>query len=1004
MIHPTEEVVAAQRMSNFSFIEFSFGETAACPFPTLTAAFYHQVLLHPRSIAVRDLSNGAPRDWTYHELAKHAQALAARLQGMGIRQGQRVPLIVKRGVEMLIGIWAILSCGAQYVPLDGGVVPDSTIEQVVEQCGGHLIVGLSITEHRTRDTFPNSRLVLIDDFMKAEANHPTEKWIDLATPESGCYVIYTSGTTGKPKGIDVTHSNVTNLVCLGPGNLGISKGTRVGQVLNISFDMAAWEIFACLCNGGTLVVRGSQWEPTIRQLDVLICTPTILAKYHPTTYPKIKVAATAGEPTSQDLADLWATYATYWNCCGPTETTIVNTMSKHEPGDSVSIGVPTPNNSIYILNSAGVPVSVGEPGMIWAGGRGVSRGYVGLEEKTRQCYVPDPFANDGSNMYCTGDLGQWRKDGSIEILGRSDDQVKVKASSPGFRVELDGIATSLASAPGVSRATTLLVDGDIYGFVVPEQPGSKAILEHVSKLQPYYAVPAAIISMAEFPTTANGKIDKKLLRELAGQRQTSEVQRPDTAVTLIGGTPGMPIAAFGEKDLEKRPQTSSTLRSSLTLDLTQELPAKKLPKPARGLRYRILIIYRLLFSLVGLLNVGALVAVVLLPLGAEWLGTLTAANLVLAVLIRQDLVINTLYTIFCSLPKAAPLWLRTSCAKIYHLGGVHSSAGVCATLWLISSTVASTISYIQRRNVTDTMASLTVSWLLCILLSAMVLSAYPSFRKHYHNVFENFHRFFGWTALSLFWVRIFLSIDRSKPRSRELGAALLVSPQFWIIIAATLSIASSWLFLRKVSVDADPLSNHAMVLYFRYTQPVNGSFTRVSTRPLFEWHSFATIPNPKTNKDRGFSLIMSNAGDWTKAQIEKPPSKLWVRGLPTCGVMRIATLFNRIVVIATGSGIGPLLGHISNPSCATQLIWSTPNPEELFGQQILDTIYESIPDAIIHNTKKSGRPNLVQMGYNLAKSFGAEAVIIIANEKITKKVVYGIETRGIAAYGAIWDS
>lgn len=131
------------------------------------------------------------------------------------------------------------------------------------------------------------------------------------------------------------------------------------------------------------------------QLDVLICTPTILSKFQPAQHPKIKVVATAGEPTSQALADLWATHATYWNCCGPTETTIVNTMSRHVAGVPVSIGRPTPNNSVYIVDDAGEPVPVGVPGVMWAGGHGVSRGYIGLASKTGESYLHDPFVDDG---------------------------------------------------------------------------------------------------------------------------------------------------------------------------------------------------------------------------------------------------------------------------------------------------------------------------------------------------------------------------------------------------------------------------------------------------------------------------------------------------------------------------------------------------------------------------------------------------------------------------------
>ncbi|KAG5980431.1 hypothetical protein E4U55_004032 [Claviceps digitariae] len=984
--------------------DFTHGEASYCPFPTITSAFYHHATSIPSVKAVRDFSNGIPaRELTYRELAVQAQFLAARLRVLGVGPQQRIPLIVKRGTEMIIGIMAILSCGAQYVPLDGGVVPDSTIKHVAEQCGGHIVLCISSTERRLKTLLPTMTPIVIEQgAIPDQSLNSPEAWINLASPDTGCYVIYTSGTTGKPKGVDVTHKNVANLVCLSPGGLGVQPGMCVGQVLNISFDMAAWEIFSCLCNGGTLVVRGASWEPTLNEIDVLVCTPTILSRYHPKLYPKIKIVATAGEPTSQDLADLWATHATYWNCCGPTETTIVNTMSKHVVGEPISIGRPTPNNSVYILDKDGRTVPVGVAGVMWAGGHGVTRGYVGLESKTKETYIPDPFANDGSFMYCTGDLGQWREDGNIDILGRVDDQVKVK----GFRVELDGVSSSLASAPGVTRATALLVEGEIHGFTVPLGPDVETVLAHINKLQPYYAIPSKIHQLSAFPTTANGKIDKKCLRELAVAAERKASFEKECR-------PSSPASSDQITLAESRRSVSSS--STLTvveekLDLDKDIPEKKLPKHLRGVRHRIAIVYRFLFSLVGLLNIGALIALLLVHpgtgTGSEWLATLTAANLVLAVLIRQDAVINMLYTITCSAPKTAPLWLRKRLAKIYHLGGVHSGAGICATAWLLGSTFRSTIAYAENKT-NDSLATLVISWMLCVLCCGLVAFAWPTFRKKYHNQFERIHRFVGWTILAMFWVRTILSVRDVTAVGDDFGLALVKTPGFWMLGVATCSIASSWFWLRKVPVNAVPLSDHAIVLSFDYTVPVNGTFTRISNRPLLEWHSFATIPIPQPSSfaDKpGYSLVVSNAGDWTSECIRNPPTSLWVRGLPTCGVMRIATLFNRIVVIATGSGIGPLLGHIGQPSCPTQLIWSTSSPEKTFGKQVLNTIYETIPDAVIHDTKQKGRPDLVKMGYNLAKDFGAEAVVIIANEKITKKVVYGLETRGVAAYGAIWDS
>ncbi|KJZ68650.1 hypothetical protein HIM_11956 [Hirsutella minnesotensis 3608] len=459
-----------------------------------------------------------------------------------------------------------------------------------------------------------------------------------------------------------------------------------------------------------------------------------------------------------------------------------------------------------------------------------------------------------------------------------------------------------------------------------------------------------------------------------------------------------------------RSSSSLTLQTSNDekVDHCRKIPDKQWAQPCRGFRFRILIVYRFLFSLVGLFNIGILVAVLLVNTGSEWLGTITAANLVVAIVIRQDTAINALYKIFCSAPKSLPVGIRRYCAKIYHLGGVHSAAGFCATLWLVESTLRSTILRAQNRA-PESLATLVISWLLSALCCVIVTFAYPAFRRRYHNTFEWLHRFLGWTTLALFWVRTVLSAYDSSSSDYHLGQALVRSPGLWMLVIATLSVASSWFFLRRVPVEVMPMSDHAVMLNFNYTQmmPPKGSFQRVSTRPLLEWHSFATYPQPKANglaSSRGYSMLISNAGDWTKACIQKPPSHLWVRGIPVCGVMHITHLFRRVVFIATGSGIAPMLGFISSPSCPTQLIWSTPDPEKTFGKPVLDVIHRTIPNATIHDTRLKGRPDLVTMGYNLAHDFGAEAVMVIANEKVTKKVVYGLETRGITAYGAIWDS
>ncbi|KAF6794667.1 nonribosomal peptide synthetase 12 [Colletotrichum sojae] len=996
-------------------LSFTNGQRIKPTFSTVTSAFYHHASTQPDVPAARDLSAPLAREMTYGELAGRASRLSRRLTSLGVKHGDRVPLVVKRGVDMLVGIIAVLSCGAQYVPLDGGVVPDSTLRFVLGQAGGGRVLCLKSTKHRFEKLGCECDVLIIDDEDGKTDAEDGEilPYQDLAEADHGCYVIYTSGTTGTPKGVDVTHKNVTNLVCLSPGNLGISTGTKVSQVLNISFDMAAWEMLGCLCNGGTLVLRGSKWEPCLREVsrlaskaEVLICTPSILAKYDPREYSNIKVAATAGEPSSQRLADLWATHAKYYNCCGPTETTIVNTMHLHQPGHTLTIGKPTPNNTVYILDNEGKPVGVGEAGVMWAGGHGISRGYISLPEKTAERYQLDPFSNDGTMMYNTGDLGRWRQDGSIGILGRVDDQIKIK----GFRVELDGVTASLNSCPVVSRATALLIGTEIHGFVAPKDSDIDTIQVHIRARQPYYAIPTKFHFLDALPLTANGKVDKRALTAMAAEEVTEKKPVADVTVIETGSKESLATSSQQSTPIDEKSQSSASSFTEIDekLDLDREIPGKALARPYRGLVHRIAIVYRRLLTIVGLFNIAAVVALLLTGFKRDWLSTLTAIDLVVAVLARQDFVINALYALTCNVPNSWPLAVRKRCAKIYHFGGVHSGAAISAGAWLLASNISDEVCLLTEcpgwgyRST----ASKVVSWILTGLFTVTVALAYPTFRKQHHDLFERAHRFVGWTMLGLFWVQVVLAADDGRAPGTSLGEACARTPGFWLLAVATLSIASSWFFLRKVPVEAEVLSNHAVRLHFGYTVPVNGSFVRLSHRPLLEWHSFATIPAPEAvgGRPKGFSLVVSNAGDWTRNCIDRAPTSMYVRGVSVCGVMRIATCFNRIVVIATGSGIGPLLGHIQAPSCPTQLIWSTPRPEETFGKELLDTIKEKIPNAVIHDTKVSGRPDLVKMGYNLVNSFGAEAVIIIANEKITKKVVYGLETRGVPAYGAIWDS
>jgi NAD(P)H-flavin reductase len=180
---------------------------------------------------------------------------------------------------------------------------------------------------------------------------------------------------------------------------------------------------------------------------------------------------------------------------------------------------------------------------------------------------------------------------------------------------------------------------------------------------------------------------------------------------------------------------------------------------------------------------------------------------------------------------------------------------------------------------------------------------------------------------------------------------------------------------------------------------------KVSTKPLLEWHAFATIPDEGGNgKINGFSVVVSNAGDWTKEIIMSPPTKLWVRGDPLYNLLYTSNLFKRIVVVATGSGIGPCLSLLYANVTPCRVLWSTSQPGTTYGPKIMNSVLKADSEAIVWNTRTLGRPDMVLLTYQLVLESSAEAVFIISNPKVTRKVVYSMETRGIPAYGAIFDS
>lgn len=451
---------------------------------------------------------------TYSQLSCQSNKLASLLQENGVTNGSSVCLFLKRGIPMIVGINAVLKVGANYVPQHVGVAPSKQLQFVASATQTEVVLTVSSVLGLLPKFGKHVKVIEIDKVMITS----TTDFKTFFGPHREicssdcCYIIFTSGTTGQPKGVKVTHGNLANVLLTDAMDLGIKPGMKVSQILSIAFDMGAWEILGTLTKGATLVIRGRDIAAAIKHVDVVISTPSVLSKIDATENTHVRTVAVAGEPCPKSLANTWAKFATFFNSCGPTEVTIVNTAKKIVAGGFLNIGRPLANNTVYVLDPASkTPCKIGQVGEMWAGGRCVTDGYLNNKALTLEKYVHDPFiqVSDGNKMlmYNTGDLGRWNDNGELEHFGRADDQVKVR----GFRVELDGICAAIEELCEVEQAVVLKIQTGLVAWVSPQTTDFDPIRNHIKSRLPYYCVPDQIFSAATLPMTGNGKIDKRKL-------------------------------------------------------------------------------------------------------------------------------------------------------------------------------------------------------------------------------------------------------------------------------------------------------------------------------------------------------------------------------------------------------------------------------------------------------------------------------------------------------------
>ncbi len=481
----------------------------------------------PDAEALVSASDGVERSLTYAELNRRANRVAHVLLARGVEPGGLVGLCVERTPDMVTALLGILKTGAAYVPLDPSF-PSDRLAYMVEDARLSLIV----TERGLEGRLPaGAKKLSLDEEREGLAGALATRPEVAVSPESLMYVIYTSGSTGRPKGVEIEHRSVVNFLSSMAVEPGMREGERLLAVTTLSFDIAVLEIVFPLTVGGTVVLapredasEGDRLAALVERVrpDAMQATPAtwrmlLLAGWKGDG--KIRILC-GGEALTRELADaLLDRGSELWNLYGPTETTVWSTIARIERERPITIGRPIGSTRVYVLDRNRQPVPIGVAGELYIGGTGLARGYLNRAELTAERFVADPFAAEGgARMYRTGDLARWRKDGSLECLGRTDQQVKVR----GFRIELGEIEAVIGESAQVHMAAAVVRE---------DQPGDKRIVayyaaklgasidaselkEELSRRLPSYMVPSHLVELETLPLTPNGKIDRRALLAL----------------------------------------------------------------------------------------------------------------------------------------------------------------------------------------------------------------------------------------------------------------------------------------------------------------------------------------------------------------------------------------------------------------------------------------------------------------------------------------------------------
>ena len=460
---------------------------------------------------------------TYRELNHRANQVAHYLRARGVGPEVLVGICLKRSVEMVIASLGVLKAGAAYLPLDP-TYPRERLSFLLEDSG----ISLLITHRQFVENLSDQKLEIIP--LECVAQESGESGENNATAENLAYVIYTSGSTGWPKGVEISHRSLLNLVRWHQSAFEVTHDDRASVLASVGFDAAVWETWPYLTAGAGLHLPDDITRLSPEELRDWLVSKEITIGFLPTVLAERIMALEWPANTALRILLTGAETLRHYpstklpfkvvNNYGPTECTVVATSGLVPTGvcsnGLPTIGRPITNTRVYILDEELQQVPAGVAGELHIGGAGVARGYLRRADLTVEKFIPDPFSNQfGARLYKTGDVARYLPNGEIVYRGRIDDQIKMM----GYRIEPNEIVAVLDRHPLVKTSVVIArEDGNsekrLVAYVVlnsESQPPAADLRRFLANELPAYMVPAVFVLMRSLPLTEHGKIDRRAL-------------------------------------------------------------------------------------------------------------------------------------------------------------------------------------------------------------------------------------------------------------------------------------------------------------------------------------------------------------------------------------------------------------------------------------------------------------------------------------------------------------